>query len=129
MIRSMRNTGRPLSPHLSVYRWPLTMTISILHRVTGTLLSVGMLVLAAWLVAAADGAMAYGRFADLLRSGIGRVVLAALSFAFFFHLANGVRHLVWDLGFGFEKHQANASGWAVVASTLLLTIIYWLLVG
>jgi len=124
----MRNSGRPLSPHLSVYRWPLTMTISILHRVTGVLLSLGLLVLAAWLVSAADGSMAYGRLADLLRSGVGRVLLASLSFAFFFHLANGVRHLVWDAGFGFEKRQANASGWAVIVATLLLTITYWLLV-
>jgi succinate dehydrogenase / fumarate reductase, cytochrome b subunit len=124
----MPNPGRPLSPHLGVYRWPLTMTISILHRVTGVLLSVGLLVLAAWLVTAADGSMAYGRFGDLLRSGSGRVVLALLSFAFFFHLANGVRHLVWDFGFGFEKHQANASGWGVIGATLLLTLAYWLLV-
>ena len=124
----MRNSGRPLSPHLSVYRWPLTMTISILHRATGVLLSVGLLVLAAWLVTAADGSMAYGRLADGLRSGVGRAVLASLSFAFFFHLANGIRHLVWDLGFGFERRQANASGWAVIIATLLLTITYWLLV-
>lgn len=124
----MRNSGRPLSPHLTVYRWPLTMTISILHRVTGVLLSSGLIVLAAWLVTAADGALAYGRLIDLLRSGIGRVLLAALSFAFFFHLANGVRHLVWDFGFGFEKHQANASGWAVIACTLIFTVVYWLLV-
>jgi succinate dehydrogenase / fumarate reductase cytochrome b subunit len=124
----MRNSGRPLSPHLSVYRWPLTMTISILHRVTGGLLSLGLIVLTAWLLAAANGSMAYGRLADLLRSGIGRMVLAAPSFAFFFHLANGVRHLVWDFGFGFEKSQANASGWAVIVATLLLTIAYWLLV-
>lgn len=124
----MRNSGRPLSPHLSVYRWPLTMTISILHRVTGGLLSLGLVVLTAWLLAAADGSMSYSHLADLLRSGIGRTLLAALSFAFFFHLANGVRHLAWDLGFGFEKSQANASGWVVVAATLLLTIAYWLLV-
>lgn len=124
----MRDSGRPLSPHLSVYRWPLTMTISILHRVTGVLLSVGILLLAAWLVTAADGAPAYGRLADFLRSGLGRLLLAVLSFAFFFHLANGIRHLVWDFGYGFEKRQANASGWAVIAATLLLTIAYWLLV-
>lgn len=124
----MRSSGRPLSPHLSVYRWPLTMTISILHRVTGILLSLGLIVLTAWLLAAADSPMAYSRLADLLSSGIGRLVLAALSFSFFFHLANGVRHLVWDFGFGFEKSQANASGWAVIAATLLLTIAYWLLV-
>lgn len=124
----MRNSARPLSPHLSVYRWPLTMTISILHRVTGVLLSAGLLLLSAWLVTAADGSMAYGRLADMMRSGIGRVLLASLSFAFFFHLANGVRHLVWDFGFGFEKHQANASGWAVIVATLLFTITYWLLI-
>lgn len=125
----MRNARRPISPHLTVYRWPVTMTLSILHRVTGVLLSVGMLLLAAWLLAAADGAMTYGRLSDALRSGAGRAILAAVSFAFFFHLANGLRHLAWDLGYGFEKHQANASGWLVIASTLVLTILYWLLLA
>lgn len=122
----MRNADRPLSPHLSVYRWPITMTLSILHRVTGMLLSLGLLLLSAWLIAAADGAMTYGRLTDALRSGFGRVVLAAVSFAFFFHLANGIRHLFWDLGYGFEKRQANASGWVVIISTLILTVVYWL---
>ena len=124
----MRNPQRPLSPHLTVYRWPLTMAISILHRVTGVLLSLGLLVLAAWLLAAADGAAAYGTLSGLLGSALGRLMLAALSFAFFFHLANGIRHLVWDLGFGFERHQANATGWVVIGATLVLTLGYWLLV-
>jgi succinate dehydrogenase / fumarate reductase cytochrome b subunit len=124
---TMPNAGRPLSPHLSIYRWPLTMTLSILHRVTGVLLSCGFVLLAVWLVAMANGAPSYQDLADVLQSAPGRILLAALSFAFFYHLANGVRHLVWDLGYGFEKSQANASGWAVIVSTLLLTLLYWLM--
>lgn len=125
----MSDTRRPLSPHLSVYRWPVTMTLSILHRVSGCLLSLGTLLLAAWLLTAADGAVSYGRLADALQSAAGRVVLAAISFAFFFHLANGIRHLAWDLGYGFEKRQANASGWTVVVLTLVITVLYWLLLA
>lgn len=123
----MRNAGRPLSPHLSVYRWPITMTLSILHRVTGVLLSLGLVLLAAWLVVTADGASAYQSLTNALQSVFGRILLAAWSFAFFYHFANGVRHLAWDLGYGFEKSQANASGWAVIVSTVLLTVLYWLL--
>lgn len=115
-----------MSPHLSIYRWPLTMTLSILHRVTGLLLSSGLVLLVAWLAVTADGVSAYQSLSAGLQSVPGRIVLAALSFAFFYHLANGVRHLAWDLGYGFEKGQANASGWAVIVSTVLLTVLYWL---
>lgn len=118
--------GRPLSPHLSIYRWPITMTLSILHRVTGVMLSLGFIVLAAWLLSAADGADAHSRFAEIMQSAAGRTLLALLSFAFFFHLSNGIRHLVWDLGYGFEIAQANASSWVVIISTLVLTVAYWL---
>lgn len=102
------------------------MTLSILHRATGVLLTFGLVVLAAWLVATANGALTYQAFADTLQSVFGRILLAAWSFAFFYHFANGVRHLAWDLGYGFEKRQANASGWAVIVSTLALTVLYWL---
>jgi succinate dehydrogenase / fumarate reductase cytochrome b subunit len=119
-------SARPLSPHLTIYRWPMTMVVSILHRVTGMALSLGLILLVAWAAAIADGAEAYGRLAGLLQSGLGRLLLAALSFAFFFHFANGVRHLFWDAGFGFEIPQANASGWAVIVSTVVLTLGYWL---
>lgn len=122
----MSVNGRPRSPDLTIYRWPMTMTVSILHRVSGIMLSCGLIVLAAWLIAMAEGASAYGWLTDVLQSAIGRVFLAAWSFAFFFHLANGVRHLFWDLGFGFEIRQANASGWAVIVSTVVLTLVYWL---
>ncbi|MEX2122523.1 MAG: succinate dehydrogenase, cytochrome b556 subunit [Woeseia sp.] len=121
-----KRQARPLSPHLSIYRWPITMTLSILHRVTGVALSLGFLVLVAWFVAAANGADAHARFADLMQSFGGRTVLAILSFAFFFHLSNGIRHLAWDLGYGFEIPQANASSWVVIVSTIALTLLYWL---
>jgi succinate dehydrogenase / fumarate reductase cytochrome b subunit len=122
----MNSRERPLSPHLSIYRWPITMTLSILHRVTGVALSVGFAILAAWLLSAAAGADPYGRFAELMQSGGGRVLLVLFSLAFFYHLANGVRHLIWDLGYGFEIPQANTSSWVVIVVTILLTLLYWL---
>jgi succinate dehydrogenase / fumarate reductase cytochrome b subunit len=122
----MPGMKRPLSPHLSVYRWSITMTLSILHRATGIALTAGYMVLAAWLIAAAAGHEPYDEFVSVLGSAWGRALLAAWGFAFFFHLANGVRHLFWDAGYGFEKHQANASAIAVVVSAVLLTLGYWL---
>lgn len=122
----MSNSERPLSPHLFIYRWPMTMAVSMLHRVSGVMLSLGLIILVAWLLAAADGAATYERFAGIMQSAVGRAFLALWSFAFFFHLANGVRHLVWDLGYGFEIPQANASGWTVIVGTVVLTLAYWL---
>lgn len=124
----MNKTERPLSPHLSVYRWPITMTLSILHRMTGVALSIGLLVLVAWLQAIASGAMPYATVAGWLDTIAGKVLLLGWSAAFFFHLANGVRHLFWDLGLGFELRQANASAWFVLVATLVMTAVYWLLV-
>jgi succinate dehydrogenase / fumarate reductase cytochrome b subunit len=122
----MSEPTRPLSPHLTVYRWPLTMTLSILHRVSGIALSAGFAAFAAWLIVAGSDADTYSRFLAFINSLPGRAMLAAWSFAFFFHLANGVRHLVWDAGYGFEKAQANGSAWAVIVLTVLLTLGYWL---
>jgi len=102
------------------------MTLSILHRVSGLALAVGLFALGAWLMAAASQAPAYDRFLAVMHSLPGRLLLIAWSFALFFHLANGVRHLVWDLGYGFEKKQANASAWLVVVLTVVLTLGYWL---
>ena len=124
----MSNQGRPLSPHLSVYRWPITMTLSILHRMSGAVLSAGFLVLAAWIISAASGEMAYEQMRALLASWVGRVLLVGWSFAFFYHLSNGIRHLVWDAGIGLEKTQATTSAWFVVALTIIVTVLYWLLV-
>ena len=118
---------RPLSPHLSIYRWPVTMTLSILHRVSGVALSSGLVALAWWLAAASGDAAGYRAVAAFFGSMPGQLLLFGWSAAFFFHLANGVRHLVWDLGYGFEIRQANASAWFVIALTVLLTVGYWVL--
>lgn len=123
----MSNTERPLSPHLSIYRWPVTMTLSILHRATGVALAVGLVVLAAWLVSAASGADDYDQFITLMSTLVGRLLLIGWSFAFFFHLANGIRHLVWDTGRGFEKHQANASAWFVLVAAVVATALFWMI--
>ena len=124
----MSNAGRPLSPHLSIFRWPITMALSIFHRVTGVGLSVGLLVYASWLMAASGSAHYYGVIAGLLDSPVGKLLLVGWSAAFFLHLANGLGHLVWDAGYGVEKAQANASGWFVVVFTVVLTAIFWWLV-
>jgi succinate dehydrogenase / fumarate reductase cytochrome b subunit len=125
----MGNTERPLSPHLSIYHWPITMTLSILHRATGVAMSVGLIAFAAWLANAAAGPEAYDQFAAMMSTSTGRVVLIGWSFSFFCHLANGVRHLVWDTGRGFEKHQANASAWAVIIVAIVFTAGFWVVLS
>lgn len=102
------------------------MTLSILHRITGVAMSVGLLVLAAWLVSAAAGPVEYDEFTALMGGLVGRALLIGWSFAFFYHLGNGIRHLVWDVGYGFEKHQANASAWVVIIAAVVATAAFWL---
>lgn len=102
------------------------MTLSILHRISGVALSVGLIVLVLWLDAAASGEQSYRAFAGILQSAFGRMLMVAWTFAFFFHLANGIRHLVWDSGHGFENRQANASAWIVIVATVVMTAGYWL---
>ena len=123
----MSKSERPLSPHLSIYRWPITMTLSILHRGTGLAMAVGFLVRAAWLASAAAGTVEYDAFTALVSSPFGRLLLIGWTFAFFYHLANGIRHLAWDSGRGFEKHQANASAWFVLVVAVLATAGFWVL--
>jgi succinate dehydrogenase / fumarate reductase cytochrome b subunit len=118
---------RPLSPHLQVYKPLYTMVLSILHRATGIALSVGSLLLAWWLVAAASGAEAYALVATCLGSLPGQLLLVGFSFAFFYHLSAGLRHLAWDLGYGFEKRTARRSGALVVVSAVVLTTLLWCL--
>lgn len=114
-----------MSPHLTVYRWPITMTLSILHRMTGVALSVGLIALVLWLEAIAFGAGPYEMVIGWMDTIIGQLVLLGFSFAFFFHLANGVRHLFWDVGMGFEMRQANVSAWFVLVATVIMTAAYW----
>lgn len=121
----MSNTGRPLSPHLSIYRWPITMVLSILHRMTGVAMSIGLIVLVAWLMQAAAGPEAYLGFSAFMGSMVGKVLLVGWSFAFFFHAANGVRHLAWDTGRGFDKRSADRSAWLVLAFAVAANTIFW----
>ena len=123
----MSKSDRPLSPHISIYRWPITMTLSILHRVTGVAMSLGFVVLVAWLFGAASGEQSYATFVAAMGSTIGGLMLIGWSFAFFFHLSNGVRHLFWDTGRGFEMHQANASAWFVLVAATVLTAGFWMM--
>lgn len=121
----MSSHGRPLSPHLSIYRWPVTMAASIMHRASGIALAAGLVVFAWWLMAVAGSASDYRQFADIAGSVPGRIALVAFSAAFFYHLSNGIRHIVWDLGYGFELPRANASAWFVMALAALLTTAFW----
>ena len=122
----MATENRPLSPHLQVYRPQLTSVLSILHRGTGIALTVGTLMLVCWLIAAATGPTAFNDVQSFLGSIIGRLLLLGWTFALFYHLCNGIRHLVWDTGRGFELPAAYASGWLVVTAASVLTVISWI---
>ena len=124
----MNKTSRPLSPFLTIYRWPITMTLSILHRMTGVALSVGLIALVVWLESIAFGEGTYQVVVGWMDTLIGQLLLLGWSYAFFFHFSNGIRHLFWDVGMGFDVRQANASAWFVVVASVLLTAMYWLLV-
>lgn len=118
---------RPLSPHLQVYRPQLTSTLSILHRATGVFLSLAAFVLAAWLLAVAGGSEGFDRFAAAAGSPLGQLLLLAVLFSLVYHLLNGIRHLLWDIGWGLEIPRVYATGWAVVVLSLALTgLVAWL---
>ena len=121
----MDTGGRPLSPHLQVYKPQLTSVLSILHRITGVALSVGTLLLVWWLIAASVGPAYFDIVQGFFGSLVGRLLLFGWSFALFYHLCNGIRHLFWDMGRGFELPTVAASGWAVVIVSLALTGIAW----
>jgi succinate dehydrogenase / fumarate reductase cytochrome b subunit len=119
----MRQAGRPLSPHLQIYKPQLTSVLSILHRATGIALSVGTLLLVWWLLALATGPAAYARAQGFLGSWLGVLLLVGWAYALFFHLCNGIRHLVWDSGHGLDIGTTYITGWAVVAASAGLTAI------
>jgi succinate dehydrogenase / fumarate reductase, cytochrome b subunit len=121
-----RLVSRPLSPHLSVYRWPVSMALSISHRVTGVGLGIGTLLLTWWLVAAATSDAAFATVQGFLASWLGVLLLLAWAAALIFHLCTGIRHLFWDAGQGFDDHAYRASGWSVVAVTVVVTLIVWI---
>lgn len=117
--------ARPLSPHLGIYRWQITNTMSILHRMTGVGLSAGLVLFCAWLVAAAWCPSVFALIQDALASTIGNLFLFGWTAAFFYHLGNGMRHLNWDMGKGFALPEMRASGRLIVMFTLTMTLITW----
>jgi succinate dehydrogenase / fumarate reductase cytochrome b subunit len=125
--RSSRD--RPLSPHLQVWRWHITMFTSIAHRATGIALYAGALIAAAWAMSLAGGAETYTTFKAVMGSPLGKLVMFGLTVSFFYHLANGVRHLVWDTGRGFDIRSANASAVLVIAFALAASIAIWVIAG
>ncbi len=121
-----RPVHRPLSPHLQVYKPQLTSVLSILHRATGIALSMGALYLATWVIYAAANPTAYALFQSFNTSILGRIALGGWLFCAFYHLCNGIRHLFWDAGYGFELKDAYRSGWIVVAVALVATVVSWI---
>jgi len=122
----MASNNRPLSPHLQVYKPQLTTFMSITHRATGIALGVGTLMLVCWLIAAATGETAFAEVQAFLGSIIGRLLLLGWSYALFYHMCNGLRHLFWDAGKGFEIETAYLTGRIVIGASVLLTIVAWL---
>jgi len=118
---------RPLSPHIGIYRWQIGNSLSILHRVTGVALSLGLIALSYWLVSLAGGAASYRAAVHAFASPVGVLLLIGWTFAFLYHLLNGVRHLGWDVGLGFERQERHVSGWLAVLGALGVTLVVWLL--
>jgi succinate dehydrogenase / fumarate reductase, cytochrome b subunit len=121
----MASDQQPLSPHLQIYRWQLTSVLSILHRLTGIALSIGAILLVSWIGAAADGPASFAKMQWFLGSPLGLILMFGWTVALFYHLCNGIRHLVWDTGRGLELKSVYATGYVVLAATAVLTIAAW----
>lgn len=128
MPNAETGAARPLSPHLSIYRMSGTMLMSILHRLTGAALFFGTLLLVWWLVAAASGPDYFDYVGAIFGSIPGRIVLAGYSWALFHHMLGGVRHLIWDLGYGFGAPARDLLAWGTLAGSAALTGLFWLVV-
>ena len=123
----MKTNNRPISPHLQVYKPQLTSVMSIFHRGTGVVLAIGSILVAYWLGAIAAGPDAYASANAILGSWFGKLVLFGWTWALFYHLCNGIRHLLWDSGVGLEIETTYLSGKIVLAASVVLTILLWLL--
>jgi succinate dehydrogenase / fumarate reductase cytochrome b subunit len=121
----MPEIKRPLSPHLGIYKWQVSSSLSILHRITGVALSAGAMALLAWVISAALGEDTYNYVVELLSGPLGMLLMFAFSASFFYHLGNGIRHLVWDAGYGFDKEVARLSGWFVLGVAIASTALFW----
>jgi succinate dehydrogenase / fumarate reductase cytochrome b subunit len=114
---------RPLSPHLTIYRWPVTMMTSITHRVTGVGLSVGAVILAWWLISISNGPEGWESFHAISDTPIGLLVLFGLIWSLVYHFLNGIRHLAWDLGYGFAKQQAERNSVIILALSVICAVV------
>ena len=126
MSKATATRERPLSPHLSVYKWPVTMTVSILHRMTGGALYFGTLLVAWWLIAAATSENQFNIASAVFGSWFGRLVLFGYTWVLIHHMLGGIRHLIWDTGEGLEKHTASKLAWANIAGSIILTVLVWI---
>jgi len=122
----MSKNNEPLSPHLTVYKWQVTNTLSIIHRFSGFTLCFGGVFLSIWLISVGLGDSAYTLLVSFSNHIIIKLFFLALTFAFFYHSLNGIRHLMWDIGKGFEINQLKISGALVVTGAILFTCLFWL---
>jgi succinate dehydrogenase / fumarate reductase cytochrome b subunit len=125
----MARVDRPLSPHLQIYRWYFTMALSIAHRITGVGLALGLLLLTWWLLALASGPEAFATVHGIMNSWFGALILFLYTLTLFYHMGNGIRHLVWDVGYGFDPQVARASGAAVLVFAGAMTVLTWLVIA
>ena len=123
----MNDIKNPLSPHLQIYRWHISSLLSITHRISGIINLLGLILIFFWLLVLNLGESNYELFLLLINSFFGKFVLIGFTWSMSFHILSGIRHLAWDFGYGFEIKTANISGIIVVVSSLVLTIIFWLL--
>ena len=123
----MTDNQNPLSPHLQIYRWHISSLLSITHRISGVINLLALILIFFWLIALILGEDNYESFLLTINSFFGKFILIGFTWSMTFHILSGIRHLVWDLGYGFEIKTANISGIIVIISSLVLTIIFWLL--
>ena len=122
----MNDSNNPLSPHLQIYRWHISSLLSITHRISGVINLFALILIFFWLIVLSSGESNYELFLLIINSFLGKFILIGFTWSMSFHLLSGIRHLVWDLGYGFEIKTANISGTVVIISSLALTIIFWL---
>ena len=122
----MNDSKNPLSPHLQIYRWNISSVLSITHRISGVINLLALILIFFWLLVLSFGENNYELFLFTINSFLGKFILIGFTWSMSFHLLSGIRHLAWDLGYGFEIKTANISGIIVIISSLVLTIIFWL---
>ena len=123
----MNDSKNPLSPHLQIYRWHISSLLSITHRISGVINLVALILIFFWLIVLSFGETNYELFLLTINSFFGKFILIGFTWSMIFHLLSGIRHLAWDLGYGFEIKTANISGIIVIVLSLMLTVIFWLL--